>query len=91
MADNDRSPKYVNFAQCNHTQNEFVLSLGSAYPVPNEPNKLQGNIVGQYVMTPDHMKRLVGAMAANIAKYEEKHGEIAIRGGIDPNKDINLN
>lgn len=62
---------YSNLAIITHSNAEFVIDFIRMMPgVPKA--KVQSRIV----LTPEHAKRLVGALADNIAKYEQVNGKI---------------
>lgn len=62
---------YSNLAIINHSVSEFVVDYITLMPgVPK--NKVKARII----LTPQHAKRFLKAMADNIARYEKAHGEI---------------
>lgn len=61
--------KYANMMQVTHSSEEFVLDFISAYP----PG---GELVSRLIVSPRHMKRILRALAENIAQYEKIHGLI---------------
>lgn len=61
--------KYANMMQVTHTPDEFVLDFMSAFPPA-------GELVSRLIVSPRHMKRILRALADNVAKYEQAHGAI---------------
>jgi Protein of unknown function (DUF3467) len=62
---------YSNLAIINHSNTEFVLDFVSMMPgVP------KAKVKSRIVLTPQHAKRLVKAIAENIQRFESSHGEI---------------
>ncbi len=63
--------QYVNMALVNHTETEFTLDF--IYVQPQQP---RAKVLSRVITNPKHMKRLMSAIADNIAKYEAKFGTI---------------
>jgi hypothetical protein len=62
---------YSNLAIINHSASEFVLDFVCIMPgVP------KAKVKSRIVLTPQHAKRLVKALAENINRFESTHGEI---------------
>ncbi len=61
--------KYANMMQVTHTPEEFVLDFMSAF----QP---AGELVSRLIVSPRHMKRILRALADNVANYERIHGLI---------------
>ncbi|HPR28870.1 MAG TPA: DUF3467 domain-containing protein [Chitinophagales bacterium] len=62
---------YSNLAIITHSNAEFVFDYIRVMPgVP------KAKVKSCIIMTPQHAKRLLRALADNIAKYEASHGEI---------------
>ena len=62
---------YSNLAIINHSQSEFVLDFVTIMPgVP------KAKVKSRIVLTPQHAKRFLKALAENINRYETAHGEI---------------
>ncbi len=62
---------YSNLVMISHSASEFILDFISVMPgVP------KAKVVKRMVLTPDHAKRLAGALNENIKKYESEHGPI---------------
>lgn len=69
IRDQDLKGSYSNLMQVLHTKEEFVLDFFFV-SVP------EGTLVSRVVMSPGHLKRMIGALNDNIKKYEEKFGKI---------------
>ncbi|MFA9261954.1 MAG: DUF3467 domain-containing protein [Undibacterium sp.] len=61
--------EYANMMQVMHTGEEFVLDFLSVYPPA-------GSLNARVIVSPSHMKRIVAALADNVAKYEAQFGVI---------------
>ena len=62
---------YSNLAIINHSVSEFVLDF-----INIMPGKPKAKVKSRIVLTPQHAKRLVKALADNVKKFEQQHGEI---------------
>ena len=69
---------YSNLAIIAHSNSEFVVDFVRI--VPNAP---KAKVKSRVVLTPEHAKRLLNALAENIKKYENQFGTISSRGGND--------
>ncbi|MCL9807882.1 DUF3467 domain-containing protein [Flavobacterium luminosum] len=62
---------YSNLAIINHSNTEFVVDFINIMPgVP------KAKVKSRIILTPQHAKRLVRALADNINRFESTHGEI---------------
>ena len=62
---------YSKLAIINHSQSEFVLDFITVMPgVP------KSKVKSRIVLTPQHAKRLLKAIADNVQRFESMHGEI---------------
>jgi hypothetical protein len=62
---------YANLAVINHSPTEFVVDYIQVMPgVP------KAKVRSRIILTPQHAKRLLRAMAENIGRYEKQFGEI---------------
>ena len=62
---------YANLAIINHSVSEFIVDFINIMPgVP------KAKVKSRIILTPQHAKRLTKAMADNVAKFEQVHGEI---------------
>jgi len=62
---------YSNLAIINHSVSEFVLDFVSV--MPGAP---KAKVKSRIILTPQHAKRLLKALADNINKFEAAHGEV---------------
>lgn len=68
---------YSNLAIITHSTSEFVIDFVKIMPgVP------KAKVKSRILLTPQHAKRLMAALADNIAKYESVHGVIKQTEGI---------
>ncbi len=70
---------YSNLAVITHSNSEFVMDFIKVMPgIP------KAKVKSRILLTPQHAKRLMKAMADNISKYESTHGEIDDKGQVPP-------
>ena len=62
---------YSNLAVINHSPSEFVIDF--VVVMPGTP---KAKVRSRIILTPEHAKRFQGALADNISRFEEMHGEI---------------
>ncbi|MSQ78586.1 MAG: DUF3467 domain-containing protein [Flavobacteriaceae bacterium] len=62
---------YSNLAVISHSNQEFVIDF-----IRMMPGVPKARVKSRILVTPGHAKRLMNALADNIAKYEESFGEI---------------
>ncbi|CAM3785255.1 hypothetical protein B0A58_04620 [Flavobacterium branchiophilum NBRC 15030 = ATCC 35035] len=62
---------YSNLAIINHSSSEFVVDF-----VCIMPGAPKAKVKSRVVLTPQHAKRLIKALAENVHRYEALHGEI---------------
>jgi len=62
---------YANLAIINHSVSEFIVDFISV--MPGQP---KAKVKSRIILTPQHAKRLVKALAENVKRFEENHGEI---------------
>jgi hypothetical protein len=62
---------YSNLAIINHSVSEFIVDFISV--MPGQP---KAKVKSRIILTPQHAKRLVKALAENVKKFEQHHGEI---------------
>ncbi|MBO4671484.1 MAG: DUF3467 domain-containing protein [Bacteroidales bacterium] len=67
---------YSNLAIISHTKSEFVLDFASTLPGMPGPK-----VNSRIIMTPEHAKRLLGALAENMGKYESHFGPVDLSDG----------
>ena len=75
---------YSNLAVISHSKTEFIIDFAAIFPGFSGPQVRSRNI-----MAPEHCKRLLGALADNISKYEGQFGTIGIENG-QPSATFNL-
>jgi hypothetical protein len=77
---------YSNLAIITHSNAEFVVDFVRV--VPGVP---KAKVKSRVILTPEHAKRLMGALQDNITKYESMHGKIKnIEGGGSSNMPMNF-
>jgi hypothetical protein len=69
----DLEATYSNFAIINHSPSEIVIDF--ARLLPNFPT---AKVHARIVMTPLNAKLLLRALQDNLAKYEERFGEVRV-------------
>lgn len=62
---------YSNLAIINHSPSEFVVDFVAIMPATPK-----AKVKSRIILTPEHAKRFQKALADNIRRYEESHGEI---------------
>ncbi len=62
---------YANLAIITHSHAEFVIDFVNV--MPGTP---KSKVKSRIILTPQHAKRLMKAMAENVAKYESVNGNI---------------
>ncbi len=71
MDDKTAEGIYSNLAIINHSVSEFVVDFISV--MPGQP---KAKVKSRIILTPQHAKRLVKALADNVHRFEKSHGEI---------------
>jgi len=78
LPENVAEGTYSNLAIITHSNSEFVVDFVRIMPgVP------QAKVKSRIVLTPQHAKRLLKALADNISKFEGMHGRIEDTGGME--------
>ena len=67
---------YCNLAIISHTSSEFVLDF-----IKLLPGIQKAKVKSRVLLSPQHAKRLIKVLSANVNKYESQHG--AIKGSTD--------
>jgi hypothetical protein len=67
--DEELRGRYSNLLRVSHTREEFILDFINLVPP-------QGVVTARLITSPGHMKRIVRALEANLARYEEAFGPI---------------
>jgi len=78
LPDEESTGTYSNLVMITHSASEFILDFIAVMPaVP------KAKVVKRMVLTPDHAKRLANALAENVSRFEEEHGQITIGDPLD--------
>ena len=64
---------YSNLAIISHSASEFVVDFAVILPGIPAPT-----VQSRIVLTPEHAKRLLGALQDNVVKYESQFGSIRL-------------
>lgn len=76
---------YSNLAIITHSPAEFIVDFVKVMPgVP------KAKVKSRIILTPQHAKRLMKALAENISKYEQQHGAIKEMAGQDVHFPMNF-
>lgn len=72
---------YSNLAIITHSSSEFVVDF-----IRMMPGVPKARVKSRIILTPEHAKRLMNALAENVNKYEAHHGPIKLsdRGAMPP-------
>ena len=86
LTDDIAQGTYSNLAVITHSSAEFILDFVRIMPgIP------KAKVKSRIILTPEHAKRLMGALQDNINKYESMHGKIKnVEGGGGPNIPMNF-
>jgi hypothetical protein len=60
---------YSNQMMVSHTREEFLLDFMNLFPP-------QGVVNARVIVSPGHLKRMIGALQENLGRYEARHGPI---------------
>ena len=77
---------YSNLAIISHSHSEFIIDFAEMLPGLQKPE-----ISNRIIMTPEHAKRLLNALAENISKYEGQFGKIEMGVQAQGGATFNLN
>ena len=76
---------YSNLAVITHSASEFVVDFVRIMPgIP------KAKVKSRIILTPEHAKRLLGALQDNISKFESVHGRIKDVQGSGPVTPMNF-
>lgn len=75
LSDEVAQGTYSNLAVIAHSSSEFVIDF--VRMVPGVP---KAKVKSRIILTPEHAKRLMLALADNVKKYESQNGEIKLQG-----------
>lgn len=67
--DEELKGRYSNLLRITHTREEFILDFINLVPP-------QGIVTSRIVTSPGHLKRIIGALSANLERYEQMYGVI---------------
>lgn len=62
---------YSNLAVINHSPTEFVVDF-----IQMMPGVPKARVKSRIILTPQHAKRLVNALAENVRRYEAQFGDV---------------
>jgi hypothetical protein len=60
---------YANQMIVSHTREEFVLDFLAVFPP-------EGVVNARVIVSPGHLKRMIGALTENLGRYEARHGTV---------------
>ncbi|HHS95495.1 MAG TPA: DUF3467 domain-containing protein [Phaeodactylibacter sp.] len=63
---------YSNLAIISHSNHEFIIDF-----IRLMPNVPKAKVKSRIILTPQHAKRLLHALADNIKKFESQHGAVS--------------
>lgn len=79
LSEDVASGVYANLAVITHSPAEFVMDF-----IQVMPGMPKAKVRSRVVMSPHHVKRLLGALAENVQRFEKQHGPIQDHGAADP-------
>ncbi|KAB2961837.1 MAG: DUF3467 domain-containing protein [Thermoanaerobaculia bacterium] len=82
ISDEEMKGRYANLLRVTHTREEFILDFIQVVPP-------QGIVTARVIASPGHLKRIVQALGANLARYEEAFGAVAEAQGPDGGRGTN--
>lgn len=78
LKEDEAGGTYSNLVMITHSPSEFILDFIAVMPgVP------KAKVVKRMILTPDHAKRLAGALNDNVQRYEKEHGTINTKDRVD--------
>lgn len=69
ISDDELKGRYSNLLRITHSREEFILDFINLVPP-------QGVVTARVVTSPGHLKRIIQALATNLARYEETFGAV---------------
>jgi hypothetical protein len=81
ISDEEMKGRYANLLRVTHTREEFILDFIQVVPP-------QGIVTARVVASPGHLKRIVQALASNLARYEETFGAVPEAAGPEGGKSV---
>jgi hypothetical protein len=70
----DHPPLFANLLTVQMNSEEFLITLAFIHPEGGRPMK--GSVLGRYVVSPAHAKRIVQILAEEVARHEALFGPI---------------
>lgn len=67
--DEELKGRYANLLRITHTREEFILDFINLAPP-------QGVVTSRLVISPGHLKRIIGALQENLKRYEDNFGSV---------------
>ncbi|HMB52361.1 MAG TPA: DUF3467 domain-containing protein [Thermoanaerobaculia bacterium] len=67
--DEELKGRYANLLRITHTREEFILDFINLAPP-------QGVVTSRLVISPGHLKRIIGALQENLKRYEDNFGAV---------------
>lgn len=67
--DEELKGKYSNLMQIAHSKEEFILDFFLVAPP-------EGILTSRVIMSPGHLKRMIGALEGNVKKYQDEFGKL---------------
>ncbi len=83
LRDEEAEGVYANFAVITHSPAEFVVDF-----IRVLPGTKKSRVHARLIMAPQNVKAFSQALAENVKKYEDRHGEIKAAGNGQPDKQI---
>jgi len=62
---------YSNLVAINHSPTEFVVDF-----IQMMPGVPKAKVKSRVILTPEHAKRLLGALSENVSRYEQSFGNV---------------
>ena len=81
ITDDELKGRYSNLLRITHTREEFILDFINLVPP-------QGIVSARIVTSPGHLKRIIGALSANLERYEKTFG--TIQEAAEPSEDSSI-
>lgn len=82
ISDEELKGRYSNLLRITHTREEFILDFMNFVPP-------QGVVTARIITSPGHLKRIIHALQENLARYEERFGEVTEAPEPETGREIN--
>ena len=69
VADEALGGAYSNAMSVMHSRDEFVMDFSTTFPPAPK-------ITARLIVSPSHLRRIIGVLGDNLAQYEDRHGKI---------------